>query len=106
MTTTDPVLQGLIGLWLVSVVANLLYYWGVVCVTLYRNGATFPTGLVPWRYFHNLHHYRAVLVASAQSANRYYVILFLTWFNILLAAAIAGYVLVQSSNEPVVPRHG
>ena len=105
MTPSPPVLQGLMLLWTVSAAANLLLYWGIVCPKLYRSGARFPTGLIPWRYFHDLHGYQLILAAEGRSSNRYYILLFLTWFNILLGISLGGYALSLTS-ESETPHHG
>ena len=99
MITDTQVLRGLIELVVVTVLANLMFYWGVICPALYRNGAQFPTGLMPWRYFHDLHGYRLILAAEGKPTNRYYVILFLTWFNILLIIGVAGYALALTAES-------
>ena len=99
----EPVLEGLITLWIVFTAANLLLYWVVVCPVLYRSGARFPTGLMPWRYFHDLRGYQMILAAEGKSSNRYYILLFLTWFNILLGIGIVGYSLSLSKESPSSP---
>ena len=99
MTTPDPIVEGLIALFIVSVSTNLLLYWGIVCPALYRYGLQFPTGLLPWRYFHDLHGYRLILAAEGRSSNRYYIVLFLTWFNILFGLGLAAYVFLLTGDS-------
>ena len=103
MTSPEPI-HGLIVLLIVSAAANLLFYWGVVCPALYRNGARFPTGLMPWRYFRDLHGYHLILAAEGKSSNRYYILLFLTWFSLLLGLGLAAYALSLTS-ESEMPHH-
>jgi hypothetical protein len=94
----NQVLEGLKLLLTVAAALNLLLYWGVVCVKLYRNGAKFPTGLLPWRYFHDLHGYRQVLAAEGKPVNLYYLMILLTWFTILLGAVV-GLIVLQEANQ-------
>ncbi len=100
MNNDNQVLEGLKLLLTVAAALNLLLYWGVVCVKLYRNGAKFPTGLLPWRYFHDLHGYRLVLAAEGKSVNLYYLMIVLTWFTVLLGAVVGLWVLQVASQRP------
>ena len=101
MNNEIQVLDGLKQLLLLAVALNLLLYWGVVCVKLYRHGARLPTGLLPWRYFHDLQGYRQVLAAEGKSSNGYFILLVLTWFTLLLAVGVGLYTLnVRSQALP------
>jgi len=70
---------------------TLLLYWFVVCVVLYLYGARFPTGLMPWRYFHDLRDYKEIVASKGRAPTLYYLMLFLTWTTCaaLLAVAVA-----------------
>jgi len=72
-----------------SVAANILLHWIVVCPRLYRHGARLPTGLFFWRVFGELRTYRNLTAAKGRPLTFYYVCFILTWFNFLLAFAVA-----------------
>jgi len=96
--TDNPVLEALKILLTTSVAANVLIYFLVIVPKLYKAGGRFPVGLLPWRYFHDLRAYRLVLAALGKSSNGYFLILFLTWFNVMLAIAF-GLVYWSSLGE-------
>jgi hypothetical protein len=73
----------------VSLGANILLHWVVVCRRLYRHGARFPTGLFFWRVFSELRKYRDFTAAAAKPLTFYYTGFILTWFNLLLAFGLA-----------------
>jgi hypothetical protein len=101
LTSDNPTLTAIISLLTVSVAANLLFYFLLVVPRLYIVAkATFPTGFLPWRYFDYLKMFRQVLAAQGRSTNGYYMLLLLTWFNLLLAAGIGIYLLSQTGNDP------
>jgi hypothetical protein len=79
----------------VSVLANLLIHWLVICPKLYRHGARFPTGLLPWRVFQELRAYKAIQNAEARTLTFYYAAFLLAWFNLLLALGLALRLLWQ-----------
>jgi hypothetical protein len=93
------ILEGLKWLLLAVTILNLLLYWGVVCVKLYRGGAKFPTGLLPWRYFHDLHGYRQVLSAEGKTTNSYYLLLLMAWFMLLLGLVVGLAALNEITNS-------
>jgi hypothetical protein len=76
-----------------SLVANILLHWIVVCRRLYRHGARLPTGLLFWRVFPELRKYRDLTCAAAKPLTFYYTGFILTWFTLLLALAVAGRIL-------------
>jgi hypothetical protein len=81
----------------VSLVANILWHWTLICPALYRRGARFPTGLLFWRVFAELRRYKEIKTAAALSIMPYYLDFILTWFNLLLAFGTAVRLLwVQS----------
>ena len=101
LNTQSPALQALLTLLVVSVTANLLFYFFVVLPRLYMVAkAKFPTGFLLWRYFDYLKMYRQVLGAQGRSTNGYYLMLFLTWFNILFATGLGIYVLMNQPADP------
>ncbi len=101
LTNQSPVLQAILTLLIVSVAANVLFYFLIVVPRLYRVAkAKFPVGFLPWRYFEDLKMFRQVLAAQGKPTNGYYLMLFLTWFNILLAAGIGIYLLTQTGEDP------
>jgi hypothetical protein len=63
-------------------------YWFVVCVKLYRNGASFPTGLAFWRYFSDLRAYKEIVMAEGRTPTLYYTIIFFSWASVLLACVL------------------
>jgi hypothetical protein len=77
----------------VSLVANILLHWMVVCRRLYRHGARLPTGLLFWRVFLELRKYRDLTCAKAKPLTFYYTGFILTWFTLLLALALAVRIL-------------
>jgi len=80
--------HGLLGLLIplsALVATNVLIHWLVICRTLYKQGAKFPTGLLFWRVFHELRIYREICRARGNSLSIYYITFILTWFNLLLA---------------------
>ena len=82
-------LFGLIVLLAVSVVANVLLHWVIVCRRLYRHGAGLPTGLLFWRVFAELRRYRDLTSGSGRPLTFFYMSFILAWFNLLLAFALA-----------------
>jgi hypothetical protein len=77
----------------VSLVANILLHWMVVCRRLYRHGARLPTGLLFWRVFPELRKYRDLTCAKAKPLTFYYTGFILTWFTLLLALGVAVRIL-------------
>jgi hypothetical protein len=83
-----------------SMVANILMYWVVICPSLYRRGARFPTGLLFWRVFAELRRYKEIRTAAAMSLTAYYLTFILAWFNLLLALGTALRLLWLQSHVP------
>jgi len=81
--------MGLVILLGALVATNVLIYWLVVCRTLYKRGARFPTGLLFWRFFHELRIYREICRARGSPLTIYFITFILTWFNLLLALGTA-----------------
>jgi hypothetical protein len=77
----------------VSLVANILVHWTVICPRLYRHGARFPTGLLFWRVFPELRKYRDLTCAKAKPLTFYHTGFILTWFTLLLALGLAARIL-------------
>jgi hypothetical protein len=86
-------LLGLIILLGVSLSANILLHWTVVCPRLYRKGARFPTGLLFWRVFPEMRRYRDLTSAAGRPLTFYYTGFILTWFTLLLALGLAARIL-------------
>jgi hypothetical protein len=82
-------LLGLMILVGVSLLVNILVHWIVVCRRLYRHGARLPTGLLFWRVFQELRLYRNLTAAKGRPLTFYYFGFILSWFNLLLAFALA-----------------
>jgi hypothetical protein len=99
--TQNRDLLGMIILLGVSLSANILLHWIVVCRRLYRHGARLPTGLLFWRVFPELRKYRDFTCAAAKPLTFYYTGFILTWFNLLLAFALALRILWLQSQSGV-----
>jgi hypothetical protein len=84
----------------VSLVASVLMHWIVICPTLYRRGARFPTGLLFWRVFSELRRYKEIKTALARPLTPYYFSFILAWFNLLLALGTALRLLWAQSHAP------
>jgi hypothetical protein len=85
-----------------------LLHWFVIRRWLYRYGAKFPTGFVPWRILRDVRDYRELLRAEARILNPYYFYVVLMWFNFLLGLTLALYYLwlhtsVQDSGPGGLP---
>jgi hypothetical protein len=88
---------GLVLILGVSLATNILWHWILICPSLYRRGARFPTGLLFWRVFAELRRYKEITTAAAKPITAYYFDFIFTWFNLLLAFATAVRLLwVQS----------
>lgn len=83
-----------------ATITNILLHWIIVCPTLYRDGARFPTGWLPWRIFRELDRYRDILRAQSESLSRYYILLLMRWFNALLAVALGFWWLWMHYSPP------
>lgn len=94
----DRQIMGLLVLLGVMVAINLLLYWLVVCPTLYKRGARFPTGLFFWRFFHEMHVYYEICRARSRSLTIYYFCLILLWFNLLLSFITVLCAIYDKSN--------
>ena len=81
-------LLGLIILLGVSLSANILLHWTVVCPRLYRKGARFPTGLLFWRVFPEMRRYRDLTSAAGRPLTFYYTGFILLLLALGLAARI------------------
>jgi hypothetical protein len=91
-------LLALVTLLGVTVVVSILMHWIVICPTLYRRGARFPTGLLFWRVFNELRRYKEIRTALAKPFTPYYFSFILAWFNLLLALGTALRVLWAQSH--------
>lgn len=78
----DRVLLGLTVLWSISAVSSLVIHIFIVCPRLYRNGSRFPTGLLPWRVFSDMHRYKEICRANSDSLSPYYIYMLILWFTI------------------------
>ena len=96
----DPQLLGLVILLGGLVLANGLIHWVVICRALYRRGARFPTGFLFWRIFREQRVYRELCRARGKPVSGYHVALILTWFNLLLALAVALLALYDYTHGP------
>jgi hypothetical protein len=96
----NHVLNGLAILLISATITNILLHWIIVCPTLYREGAQFPTGWLPWRIFRELDRYRDNLRARSESLSRYYILLLLRWFNALLAVVLGFWWLWMHYSPP------
>ena len=84
----ERVLTGLTILFGASAGASLLVHWLVVCRALYRDGARLPTGLLPWRWFHEMTRYKDLLRSRSESLSRYYIIVMNVWFAVVLGLVL------------------
>jgi len=73
--------------------ANILLHWMIICPRLYRHGARMPTGLLFWRVFNELRTYKYLTAAKGRPLTFYHLGFILSWFNLLLAFALALRVL-------------
>jgi hypothetical protein len=73
----------------VFLLANLLLHWTIICPRLYRHGARLPTGLLFWRVFNELRAYKNLTMAKGHPLTFYHFGFILSWFNLLLAIALA-----------------
>jgi hypothetical protein len=89
LITHNQDVYGLILVLGVSLAANILLHWIVICPALYRRGVRLPTGLLFWRVFAELRRYKEVMTAAARPITPYYLDFILTWFNLLLAFGTA-----------------
>jgi hypothetical protein len=80
---------GLIILLGVFLLANIILHWIVICPRLYRHGARLPTGLFFWRVFNELRAYKNLTMAKGHPLTFYHFGFILSWFNLLLAFALA-----------------
>ncbi len=95
MTPFERALPGLLILWSCSIGLQLFLHWFAVSRMLYRYGARFPTGFLPWRIFRELRDYRELLRAEARILNPYYFYVVLFVFNVLLGLTLGLYFLWQ-----------
>jgi len=78
----DRVLIGLTVLWSISAVISFVIHVFIICPRLYRSGSRFPTGLLPWRVFGDMHHYKEICRATSDSLSPYYIYMLILWFTI------------------------
>lgn len=81
----------------------ILLYWVIVCPALYRHGARFPTGLMPWRFLRDLRAYKTIIVSNGDFPFYYYLIWILTW-TLVIVLFILGCVSWKHYNETTVSR--
>jgi len=89
---------GLLILFGISMLANLVIHWGFVCRRLYRHGARLPAGLLFWRVFQELRTYKNLTAAKGRPLTFYYLGYILTFFNLLLALALVLRLLYLQTN--------
>jgi hypothetical protein len=89
LITENRELCGLLVLLGVSAVVNLLFHWIFICNRLLQHGSRRPTGLLFWRVFSELRHYKDITTRNAKPLTFYYLGFILTWFTLLLAFATA-----------------
>ncbi|MCG3149981.1 MAG: hypothetical protein PCFJNLEI_03448 [Verrucomicrobiae bacterium] len=78
----DRVIIGLTVLWGIGAVISLVIHVCIICPRLYRNGAHFPTGLLPWRILSDMHRYKELCRAASDSLSPYYIYMLILWFTI------------------------
>jgi len=98
MNMRDRQLMGLVILLGVLVTINVLIYWLAICGTLYKRGARFPTGLLFWRFFHEMRVYEEICRARGRPLTFYHFCFILTWFNLLLALVTALLAIWDKTN--------
>lgn len=84
--------QTILGLSVVAVgllVIVILLYWFVVCPALYRYGARFPTGLLPWRFVRDVRDYKEIVVSNGDFPFYYHMIWILTWSLVVVLFILA-----------------
>jgi hypothetical protein len=81
-------LPTLIGLFVVSLTMLLLFYCLGVSRRLHKKREGYGGQPPFWRVIRRCHLYREVCAAHSDSLSTYYIVVILTWFTILLAAAI------------------
>mgnify|MGYP003338768683 CR=1 FL=1 len=96
----DRVLIGLTGLWCVTALISLVVHVAVVCPRLYKNGAQFPTGLLPWRLLREMHWSRDICRMNSDSLSPYYIYMLLLWFNVGFGCFVGLLHLWKSTNPP------
>ena len=84
-----------------SLVASGLIYWLLICRALYKCGAKFPTGWLPWRVFRELHIYREIQNIQARSLAPYYAMYILIWFNLILLITVLVLALWEATQTVV-----
>jgi len=89
LTAHNQDVIGLILIWGVVILANILVHWTAICPRLYRHGARFPTGLFFWRVLRELREYRDLTAARGRPLTLYYLDFILSWSNLLLSLALA-----------------
>jgi hypothetical protein len=94
----ERVLHGLTILFYATAPLIPLIYWLIICRRLYRHGARFPTGLIPWRFFGDLIRYRESCQALGDSLSGYYVYWLLFVFDVVLGIGIILGHLWRQSN--------
>ena len=95
---TDRVLLGLTILWIISASLSVIIYFFIICPRLYRNGSRFPTGLLPWRLFTDMHRYKEICRANSDSLSPYYIYMLILWFTIIFGAVVGLIHLKKFSN--------
>lgn len=95
----DRVLFGLTVLLGIGLAVNALVHWIVVCRRLYRAGARFPTGLLPWRLSTEMTQYKDLCRARGDSLSHYYIILLGLWFSFALGVVL-GFVWLTRFQRP------
>ena len=72
-----------------DVIGLMILHWIFICPRLYRHGARLPTGLLFWRVFSELRSYKNLTAAKGRPVTLYHLGFILSWFNLLLAIALA-----------------
>ena len=81
----------------------ILLYWIVVCPSLYRHGARFPTGLMPWRFVRDVRDYKGIKLSNGDFPFYYYLIWILAWTFVCVLLLLAWFAW-QHYNDIAVSR--
>lgn len=78
----DRVILGLTVLWSISAVLSVVIHVFIICPRLYREGSKFPTGLLPWRWTHDMRLYKEICRAYSDNLSTYYVYMLIHFFTV------------------------
>jgi hypothetical protein len=88
------------ALLIAGVVIDLVLYWFVICRTLYKFGAKFPTGIAFWRIPRELKAFRDICSTRGKSFTPYAAFLILFGFNFLMAIVLVLRLLWERTSPP------